>query len=92
MFLNLQSKLDNAANFASRAINTCKSHSKKIGATVSGGVLALSSGVANAIDTTTIGTALTNAGTDASTVGDMVIGLIAGIIVFGIVITLMRKA
>lgn len=47
---------------------------------------------ASALDTAAAITAIQSAGTDADTVGGAVVVLIAGLIVFGIVFGLMRKA
>jgi len=51
---------------------------------------AAGSSVAMAIDTTAIGTSLTAAETDALSVGDLVIGVVAGLVVVSIVVGMVR--
>lgn len=78
--------------FFKKGLDFAQVNSKKIGASVTGlGALAVSSS-ANALDTAAAITAIEAAGTSADTVGGAVVVLIAGLIVFGIVFGLMRKA
>jgi len=49
-------------------------------------------GLASALDTTAVQTSLTAAQTDGEAVGVMVIGVVAALVVVGIVISLVRKA
>ena len=79
-------------NFLKKEIDFIQINLKKIGTGATAfGALCLT-GTANALDTAAAITAVEQAGTDADTVGGAVVVLIAGLIVFGIVFGLMRKA
>lgn len=49
------------------------------------------SGVASAIDTAAVGTAITAAETDALTTGEFVIGTVASLVVIGLIIAIVKK-
>lgn len=51
----------------------------------------LTSNVMAAVDTTAVGTAITSAQTSAEGVGGMVIAAVAGLVVIGLIIAIVRK-
>lgn len=55
------------------------------------GLTALASSAMAAVDTAAVGTALTNAQTSAEGVGGMVIAVVAGLVVVGVIIGLVKK-
>lgn len=55
------------------------------------GLTALASSAMAAVDTTAVGNALTAAQTSAEGVGSMVIAVVAGLVVVGVIIGLVKK-
>ena len=68
--------------------NAVKRHSKKY--LVAAGSLFVA-GQAMAVDTTAVGASLTGAQTTALSVGELVIGVVAALIVIGLVISMVTK-
>ncbi len=64
---------------------------KKGAAVVAGGYTALMAQAALAVDTAAVQTSIDAAKADGLTVGEMVIGAVAGLVVIGIIIAMIRK-
>ena len=71
--------------------NILKNKLAATGKFVSGVALTVGAGVAHAIDTDAVGTAITAAETDALTTGEFVIGSVASLVVIGLIIGIVRK-
>jgi hypothetical protein len=73
-------------------MNVSRRMAKKLAVTGSSLVAAIGAQTAMALDTTAVGTALTAAQGDGEAVGGMVITVVAGLVVVGIIIGLIKKA